>query len=352
VAFANAYGGHLIVGIKETKEKPSRAEKLGDVNTNVAELAERLRSALNSIIDPPINGLQIQPIMFNETGGGFIVIHVPQSIHAPHGYGQPPEAYVRRADRSEPMTMRDMQNVFWEARTRIARIDAELESQRMRIVGQTPTMGRIRVGFIAVSKTSCTVSDIASIVGSQNPRRWPGVYMVSTGAVAIRSPDEIGENWLANHAGLIGSYSENRRSGSWEVDETGVISAVYDMEGMKSHATNSNGRNYYENHAIWHVNSLKVFLDFVKLVSSNCIPVCNIWIVKLLILTSPYDEILLKINDWDAPIVMKSSLAIEVRPVEIDFNDPSSNVQLLERKFWSAFGIPEMSRESVIEGRF
>jgi predicted HTH transcriptional regulator len=152
VAFANANGGHLIVGIKETEEKPSRAEKLGDINTNVAELAERLRSSLNSVIDPPINGLRIQPISATDTGDGYLVIQVPQSIHAPHGFGRPPVAYVRRADRSEPMTMRDIQNVFWEARTRKERVEGEIAAFRSRFFLMHSKQTSFRLDFVLFQK--------------------------------------------------------------------------------------------------------------------------------------------------------------------------------------------------------
>jgi hypothetical protein len=44
------------------------------------------------------------------------------STQAPHGVGRHPEAYVRRASVKEPLTMRDLHNLFWEARTRQERI--------------------------------------------------------------------------------------------------------------------------------------------------------------------------------------------------------------------------------------
>jgi hypothetical protein len=50
------------------------------------------------------------------------VIRVASSSLAPHGVGRPPEAYVRRGSIKEPLTMRDLHNMFWESRTRRERI--------------------------------------------------------------------------------------------------------------------------------------------------------------------------------------------------------------------------------------
>jgi hypothetical protein len=51
-----------------------------------------------------------------------VIIRVAGSTQAPHGVGRPPEAYVRRGSVKEPLTMRDLHNLFWEARTRQERV--------------------------------------------------------------------------------------------------------------------------------------------------------------------------------------------------------------------------------------
>ncbi|MGB8817308.1 MAG: ATP-binding protein [Rhizobiaceae bacterium] len=230
VAFANAYGGHLIVGIKETEEKPSRAERLGDVNNDVAELAERLRSALNSVIDPPINGLGIQPIISSSSGGCFLAINVPRSTHAPHGFGKPPEAYMRRADRSEPMTMRDMENVFWEARTRRERVAGEFAKAKEGFIRKELQRGELQVAFIAVSETPCFSDSLLEAVSVRNPRKWAGIYQVPGGGI-FRGPENCPDGWMPDINGLRTGFDSDERSELWQLDETGIVSLNFSFLG-------------------------------------------------------------------------------------------------------------------------
>jgi Putative DNA-binding domain len=122
VAFANAYGGVLVIGIDETDEKPPRAKAIFEPRIpQVIDCAERLEMALNSIIDPPISMLEVRGVA-GDDGAGVIVIRVPGSMSAPHAFGAS-APYVCRGTRSEPMMMRETQSVFYERRTRLERID-------------------------------------------------------------------------------------------------------------------------------------------------------------------------------------------------------------------------------------
>jgi hypothetical protein len=124
VAFANAYGGVVIVGIEETDDNPRRAKAFKTpLVRNCIECVERLGPALRSRFDPPISGFDIRAFRKPDGDGeGLIVIRVASSSLAPHGVGRPPEAYVRRGSAKEPLTMRDLHNLFWESRTRRERV--------------------------------------------------------------------------------------------------------------------------------------------------------------------------------------------------------------------------------------
>lgn len=132
VALANAYGGAVVVGVDETDDHPKRACGPSPVPIpRVAACAEQMQQALDSLIDPPLTVLEVRGI--EQPGGdgeGVLVIRTGASTRAPHGHGRPPLAYMRRGSRSEPMTMRDLQSVFFETRTRGERINALLEERR------------------------------------------------------------------------------------------------------------------------------------------------------------------------------------------------------------------------------
>ncbi len=146
VALANAYGGRLVIGIAETQDRPRKAAGTAPL-PRCGKFAEQFEQALRSLIDPPIGGLQLKAIVDPSTeDAGAVVIAVPASDIAPHGIGRPPSAYVRRGTSCDPMTMRDLQSVFWDARTRRERVDA-IRSQHnvsLRDMYQSQRSGELR----------------------------------------------------------------------------------------------------------------------------------------------------------------------------------------------------------------
>jgi hypothetical protein len=124
VAFANAYGGVLIVGMEETDDNPKRAKAVKQpLIPKVRDCAEQLEQALGSVIDPPLAMLEVRGLVHSDDAG-LLLVRVGASPSAPHGVGKPPLAYVRRGAASEPLTMRDMQSMFFERRSRLERIEA------------------------------------------------------------------------------------------------------------------------------------------------------------------------------------------------------------------------------------
>jgi hypothetical protein len=130
VAFANAYGGILIVGIEETDDNPKRAKSITSQQIpRVVDCAEQLDRALRSIIEPPLPMLEMRGIV-SEGDRGVLLVRVGSSPSAPHGFGRPSAAYVRRGSNSEPLTMRDLQSMFFERRTRLERVQIRRDALR------------------------------------------------------------------------------------------------------------------------------------------------------------------------------------------------------------------------------
>ena len=96
VAFANAYGGVILVGIEETDDNPKRAKQIFSRQIpRVVDCAEQLSRCLNGIIDPPLPMLEVRGVPSDVLGNGIIFVRVGPSPMAPHGFGRPPRAYVR-----------------------------------------------------------------------------------------------------------------------------------------------------------------------------------------------------------------------------------------------------------------
>lgn len=110
IAFANARGGSVVLGVKETRSKPARANRIVPLR-DCAELAERLRLQCRDCIEPQVPILEASGVEIEDSGSGVVVIHVLGSRMAPHRHSQTKECYIRRADRTEKMTMREIQDL-------------------------------------------------------------------------------------------------------------------------------------------------------------------------------------------------------------------------------------------------
>ena len=61
IAFANAYGGIVVVGIDETEDNPKRAKEIFSPQIpRVVDCAEQLTRALRGVIDPPLPLLEVR----------------------------------------------------------------------------------------------------------------------------------------------------------------------------------------------------------------------------------------------------------------------------------------------------
>jgi hypothetical protein len=111
IAFANAQGGYLVIGISETREKPPRAENLVPL-PRIGELARRLEDQVRTCIEPPIPRFEVHPIEVNPGSGlGVLVIYCAPSNSAPHRNNISNEAYIRRGTSSVKMTMLEIQEM-------------------------------------------------------------------------------------------------------------------------------------------------------------------------------------------------------------------------------------------------
>ncbi len=129
VAFANAHGGHLLIGIEESADHPRRATQIKPV-PRCADLAERLKLQIRDCVEPTIPVVGVRGIVVDESGGGVIVVRVPESRSAPHRLATTRECYVRHADRSETMTMRQIQDLTIQRTRGLEGIEARFAERK------------------------------------------------------------------------------------------------------------------------------------------------------------------------------------------------------------------------------
>jgi len=119
-AFANGGGGHLFFGIKE--ENGIAAEITPIECSNPDKLKLKIDSIIRSNLDPPIFGVEIQPVKI-EANAYIIGIQVPNSWNRPHmiKMGRP-KFYGRNSGGKYPMDAQEIRSTIIGSETLIEKI--------------------------------------------------------------------------------------------------------------------------------------------------------------------------------------------------------------------------------------
>jgi hypothetical protein len=187
VAFANTSGGRLFLGIRETREKPPRAESIQPV-PRCAELAERLEQAAINSIDPPLTFFHVTGIPTEPDGtSGVVVAEVSASYSGPHRSSDR-ECYVRKGTNSVPIGMREIHDIVMRLSRREDEIQRRLLDRGALFeswVGRNPraTFSNLQVGF------RVTAIPVGAPLYVENVFRNPAVS---------RDLREVPGNWRTN----------------------------------------------------------------------------------------------------------------------------------------------------------
>jgi hypothetical protein len=152
VAFANAEGGWLVIGVEESDEQPKRGASVKPL-PDCHELASRLQYAASDWLDPPVPGVRFRGIEFGGGAGeGVVICRAPRSMLAPHRLSNKrvKEAYKRIGDQSKPMAMREIQEMTLQRASELRRLD-DLIEQAFSSTTQVPSPGHDSVEFQIVA---------------------------------------------------------------------------------------------------------------------------------------------------------------------------------------------------------
>ena len=131
VSFANAYGGVLVLGIEEDKNATPPVAKAICAIPKCEELAERFRIIFRDRVEPKLPSCDILAVVTSGADDGVVVFRIHGGSRlAPHRIKGTWICPVRRWDRSEELSMREVQDMTLNVTPgpRAARQEAERAS--------------------------------------------------------------------------------------------------------------------------------------------------------------------------------------------------------------------------------
>ena len=155
-AFANAFGGTLLLGIRESDAKPPVAEEIAPL-PRCTELSERLKLMFRDCVEPPLPFIEIVGVPIQDNSG-VVVIRVGKSRLAPHRVATTLRCPIRKQDRCEKMTMREIQDMALNISRGLEGLERRLQERAEQLPGEFDKLGDPQNSF-GIRMTALPVGD-------------------------------------------------------------------------------------------------------------------------------------------------------------------------------------------------
>lgn len=187
VAFANAYGGALLLGIGESTAKPPVADAITPI-PGCVELAERLKLVFRDRVEPQLVRPEIIAVPINGDDGVIVIRVGGVSRLAPHRITKTLVCPVRRQDRCEELSMREIQEMTLNVSRGLERLDKRLTERAERFEKEFRYLERPAKAF-GVRVSAVPIGDeiwFDRVYSSRNvtPKlneRWRKLFLVRKG---------------------------------------------------------------------------------------------------------------------------------------------------------------------------
>lgn len=225
-AFANAEGGHLLIGMKDPSKEVDGAAALVGIENGV-QIANQIELQCADCIDPRIPGLRALPIPL-ANGKHAVVVHIPPSPSRPHMVAHQGTKtrtfFIRHSETVQPMKTSEVcQAVLSAAAGSQNAIEyATVQEERYKTLYQFMTVGRC--AFVIHATPLVPVDVFWNVTGDE----WRNV--IAGSLRNGRAMNLSGSNRRPSVEGIVSLNSlEKAPDLAYELHRTGYIGAVLNV---------------------------------------------------------------------------------------------------------------------------
>jgi len=140
-AFANGFGGHIVVGIEDKRERAWRFKYMPQ--SEATRVAIKWKALAIQYIQPPIVPLEIVPFRMNHVADEWVVVvRIPEGQAKPHmsSFLSQTRFAIRDGNRNRSMTADEIQKAFLSGpqQSALANINTELRAVRALVEASSP----------------------------------------------------------------------------------------------------------------------------------------------------------------------------------------------------------------------
>jgi len=215
-AFANAFGGHLIIGIEEQNGLPTAIP--GVANVNPDDVILRLEQLIRTGIEPRIQGLRIRAVPLANPACCF-VLRIPRSWHPPHRVSaqNSNRFWVRNSGGAHEASVEELRTLFTLGADAIHRVH-QFRDERLSEINSgnsaRPLQGNGRLILHIVPLAAVT-------------SRWQvNLAKVHEIHQVFRPIDTMGMSPRFNFEGFINERGGDRNFGYTQIFRNGVLEAT------------------------------------------------------------------------------------------------------------------------------